>query len=102
MNHNNLTVEVFKGKEASVNSYLFSNGSSLLVMDVLRSTQDAMQLADFIKKKQLPLKTILITHGHPDHYIGMNHLKKVILNIDSSDKSGIQELPSFFCPRGQQ
>ena len=77
MNQYSLTVEVFKGREASVNSYLFSNGTSLLVMDVLRSTEDAIQLTDFIKQKKLPLTTILITHGHPDHYIGMNHLKKV-------------------------
>ncbi|WP_298514940.1 MBL fold metallo-hydrolase [uncultured Kordia sp.] len=71
-----LSVEVFKGKEASVNSYLFSNGKSLMVMDVLRSTKDAKKLAQFIKTKKLPLTNILITHGHPDHYIGMDILKK--------------------------
>ncbi len=76
MANNHLTVEVFKGKAASVNSYLFSNGQSLLVMDVLRSSEEATQLADFIKSKQLPLTTIFITHGHPDHYTGMDVLKK--------------------------
>lgn len=75
-----LKVEVFKGKEASVNSYVFSNGKSLMVMDVLRSTEDAVKLADFIKSKELPLTHILITHGHPDHYIGMDYLKKEFPN----------------------
>jgi len=74
---NNLTVDVFKGKEASVNSYVFSNGTSVMVMDVLRSTENAKELAEFIQKKALPLTHILITHGHPDHYIGMDYLKKV-------------------------
>ncbi|MEO1013307.1 MAG: MBL fold metallo-hydrolase [Bacteroidota bacterium] len=77
-----LTVDVFKGKEASVNSYLFSNGKSLMVMDVLRSTEDAKELAAFIKTKALPLTHILITHGHPDHYIGMDHLKKVFPDVE--------------------
>lgn len=81
MKQNEMKVEVFKGKEASVNSYLFSNGKSLMVMDVLRSTEDAKKLADFIKSKKLPLTHILITHGHPDHYIGMDYLKKEFTNV---------------------
>jgi glyoxylase-like metal-dependent hydrolase (beta-lactamase superfamily II) len=73
---NKLSVEVFKGKSASVNSYLFSNGKSLLVMDVLRSSEDAKLLVELIKSKKLPLNQILITHGHPDHYTGMDLLHK--------------------------
>ena len=80
MENSTLTVEVFKGKEASVNSYLFSNGKSLMVMDVLRNSAEAEGLAQFIKAKQLPLTHILITHGHPDHYIGMDVLKKTFPN----------------------
>ncbi|MEM6894631.1 MAG: MBL fold metallo-hydrolase [Bacteroidota bacterium] len=79
---NKLTVEVFKGKEASVNSYVFSNGVSAMVMDVLRSTENAMELSEFIKTKALPLTHILITHGHPDHYIGMDYLKKEFPNVE--------------------
>lgn len=79
---NKLTVEVFKGKEASVNSYVFSNGQSLMIMDVLRSTEDAKELVEFIKAKALPPTHILITHGHPDHYIGMDYLKKVFPDIE--------------------
>lgn len=78
---NNLAVDVFKGKEASVNSYIFSNGQSLMIMDVLRSTENAKELVEFIKAKGLPPTHILITHGHPDHYIGMDYLKKVFPDI---------------------
>ncbi len=73
---NKLSVEVFKGKSASVNSFLFSNGKSLFIMDVLRSSEDAKLLVELIKSKKLPLNQILITHGHPDHYTGMNLLHK--------------------------
>ena len=79
---NNLKVDVFKGKEASVNSYVFSNGKSLMVMDVLRSTEDAKELTKFIKNKALPLTHILISHGHPDHYIGMDYLKKQFPDVE--------------------
>jgi len=80
MHNNNLTVEVFKGKEASVNSYLFNNGTSLMVVDVLRNSEEAREWAQSIKTKKLPLTHILITHGHPDHYIGMDIFKKEFPN----------------------
>ena len=49
MKAHNLTVEVYKGTEASVNSYLFSNGQSLFLMDTLRSSANARGLVDLIK-----------------------------------------------------
>jgi len=66
-----LEVEVFKGGFATVNSFVFSNGQSLLVMDVQRKTYEAEKLVDLIKAKNLPLTHILITHGHTDHFTGM-------------------------------
>jgi len=76
MEERKLTVEVFKGEAATVNSYLFSNGKSLAVMDVLRSSENAQELVKLIKSKELPLEYILISHGHPDHFTGMAVLKK--------------------------
>jgi glyoxylase-like metal-dependent hydrolase (beta-lactamase superfamily II) len=66
-----LQVEVYKGGFASVNSFIFSNGHSLLVMDVQRKASEASKLVDLIKAKHLPLTTILISHGHTDHFTGM-------------------------------
>jgi glyoxylase-like metal-dependent hydrolase (beta-lactamase superfamily II) len=66
-----LQVEVYKGGFASVNSFIFSNGQSLLVMDVQRKASEARKLVDLIKAKHLPLTTILISHGHTDHFTGM-------------------------------
>ena len=72
----NFDVEVFKGDVASVNSYIFSNGKSLIVMDAQGATSEAKKLAEVIKAKNLPLTHILISHGHSDHYIGMDWLQK--------------------------
>jgi glyoxylase-like metal-dependent hydrolase (beta-lactamase superfamily II) len=66
-----LEVEVFKGEFATVNSFIFTNGKSLIVMDVQRKTHEAKKLVEAIRAKNLPLTHILITHGHTDHFTGM-------------------------------
>ena len=66
-----LQVEVYKGGFASVNSFIFSNGRSLMVMDVQRKASEAAKLADLVKAKHLPLTYILISHGHTDHFTGL-------------------------------
>jgi glyoxylase-like metal-dependent hydrolase (beta-lactamase superfamily II) len=72
---NNIRLEVYNGLEASVNAYLFSDNQSIILVDCLRNSQEAKNLADDIKKHNKPLTHILITHGHPDHYLGMNVIK---------------------------
>ena len=71
-----LEVEVFKGGFATVNSFIFSNGKSLIVMDVQRKTYEAKKLTKIIKSKNLPLTHILISHGHTDHFTGMPWFRK--------------------------
>lgn len=71
-----ISVDVFKGEVATVNSFIFSNGKSLIVMDVQRATSEAKKLEKVIKAKGLPLTHILVTHGHPDHYTGMRYLSE--------------------------
>jgi glyoxylase-like metal-dependent hydrolase (beta-lactamase superfamily II) len=68
---NKLTVEIFKGGFATVNSFIFSNGKSIVAMDVQRKTYEAKKLVKLIKTKNLPVTHILITHGHTDHFTGM-------------------------------
>jgi len=65
------TVSVYKGDFATVNSFVFSNGKSLVVMDVQRKANEARKLAAMIKAMKLPLTHILISHGHTDHFTGM-------------------------------
>ncbi len=71
-----LQVEIYKGGFATVNSFIFSNGKSLVVMDVQRKTHESQKLADIIRAKNLPLTHILISHGHTDHFTGMDLFHK--------------------------
>ena len=67
-----LQVDVYAGGFASVNSFVFSNGKSLVVLDVQRKSYEAQKLADLVRAKHLPLTHILISHGHTDHFTGMD------------------------------
>lgn len=69
-----LQVDVYRGGFASVNSFIFSNGQSQIVLDVQRKTSEAKKLADLIRAKGVPLTHIFISHGHTDHFTGMAYL----------------------------
>lgn len=71
-----LEVEVFEGGFATVNSFIFSNGKSLVVMDVQRKSAEARKLADLVKSKGLPLTHVFISHGHTDHFTGMDVFRR--------------------------
>lgn len=71
-----IRVDVYAGGFASVNSFIFSNGKSLVVLDAQRKTYEAQKLAELIKAKGLPLTHILISHGHTDHFTGMAWLHR--------------------------
>jgi glyoxylase-like metal-dependent hydrolase (beta-lactamase superfamily II) len=77
---NSIKLDIFHGIEATVNAYIFSDNQSIILIDCLRNSEEAMLLADVIKKQNKPLTHILITHGHPDHYLGMNILKQEFPN----------------------
>lgn len=76
----NIQLDVYHGIEASVNSYLFSDDQSMILVDCLRNGKEAGDLANFIKTKNKSLTHILITHGHPDHYLGLSVLKREFPN----------------------
>jgi glyoxylase-like metal-dependent hydrolase (beta-lactamase superfamily II) len=59
-----------------VNAWIVANGSHALLIDTLRSEQEAAELAEVIAALGKTLWTIIVTHGHPDHYIGVRTLKE--------------------------
>jgi glyoxylase-like metal-dependent hydrolase (beta-lactamase superfamily II) len=75
-----IQLDVFSGIEATVNAYIFFDNQSIILVDCLRNSEEAKTLADAIKKHNKPLTHILITHGHPDHYLGLNVMKQEFPN----------------------
>src|SRR5271170_7537272 len=71
-----LTITRFAGRTASVNSWIVANATQAFVIDALRSESEAAELAETVKATGKTLWGVLVTHGHPDHYIGVRTLKE--------------------------
>jgi glyoxylase-like metal-dependent hydrolase (beta-lactamase superfamily II) len=71
-----MKVSVFRGTAADVNSYMLIDDKEVFLIDALRSVPDAVNLAKYIEATGKPLGHVLITHGHPDHYMGLNVLRR--------------------------
>lgn len=54
------------------NSYLISAKSEAILYDVFMLHSDAVQIVDAITKSGKTLKTVMISHAHPDHFMGLD------------------------------
>ena len=57
------------------NSYLISGKSQAVLFDVFMLRSDAAQIADGIAKTGKILSTVMISHAHPDHFMGLEVIK---------------------------
>jgi len=69
-----LKFELFTGAIPALfpNSILILGEKEAVLVDGQWLQSDGSKLADMIEKSGRRLTTILITHGHPDHYMGLN------------------------------
>lgn len=55
---NNIQLQVYHGIEATVNAYIFSDDKSVILVDCLRNSNEAAELAQLIQEQKKPLKFI--------------------------------------------
>src|SRR6202162_5443211 len=69
-----LSIQPFTSSEPGAwsNSYLISGESEAILFDVCMLRSDAMHIADGITKSGKTLKTVMISHAHPDHFMGLD------------------------------
>jgi glyoxylase-like metal-dependent hydrolase (beta-lactamase superfamily II) len=69
-----LSIQRFTSSEAGAwsNSYLVGNGSEAILFDVPMLRSDAGKLAEMIVTSGKTLKTVMISHAHPDHFMGLD------------------------------
>jgi len=69
-----LSIQRFTSSEPGAwsNSYLISGESEAILFDVFMLHSDATQIADRITKSGKTLKTVMISHAHPDHFMGLD------------------------------
>jgi len=59
-----------------VNSHLIMGAKEAILVDAQFTRSEAKKVAEMVKQSGRSLKTIFITHGHPDHYLGLEILTK--------------------------
>ncbi|KAG0053928.1 Hydroxyacylglutathione hydrolase [Gryganskiella cystojenkinii] len=74
-----LNVEVFQSNKEGhyVHSGIVSSKNSIMIIDAQLSPVYGRHLADRVKALNKTVKAIFITHGHRDHYWGLEELVKV-------------------------
>ncbi len=73
-----LKVQSFTANEAGflVASHLIVGKKDAILVDAQFTRSQAKALAEMIKKTGKNLSTVVITHAHPDHYLGLEIIKK--------------------------
>jgi len=70
------------------NSYLISGRYEAILFDVFMLRSDAEQLADGIAKSGKSFKTVMVSHAHPDHFMGLEVITERWVLPGSRSKKG--------------
>lgn len=73
-----LSVEVFPAKESDVNAYVLSDGTGTILLDATRNSAEARELLAVARAHGGDPALVFVTHGHPDHYLGLGALRAEI------------------------
>ena len=69
-----LAIQPFTSAEAGAwsNAYLISGKTDAILFDGVMLRSDALKLAEQIAQSGKSLRTVFVSHGHPDHFMGLD------------------------------
>lgn len=73
-----LTVDRYAARESNVNGYVIADGGGAVVLDATRTPEDGAALAALVEQRTSGPVTVLVTHGHPDHFLGLGALRAAL------------------------
>lgn len=82
---------------ASVNSYLITGRDKALLVDTQLVRSETEKLIAMVKASGKELETIVVTHAHPDHFMGLSQLAQAFPNARIVARPPVVEaLPAAF------
>lgn len=92
-----MQIMTFVAGPIDANNYLIWDEDSMegILIDCSEYREDIL---DVIKNKNIKIKHILLTHGHFDHVIGVNKMKKALnttVGINNGDKALLEHINEF-------
>lgn len=78
-----LTTTVYTASQGGflVDSTLVAGEKEAILIDGQFTLSDAHRLVAMIMESKKTLTTVYVTHGHPDHYFGLNVIKQAFPNV---------------------
>jgi len=73
------------------NTYLFESDEACLLIDAHLNEHEALSLSKLVRQTDKPLDAIVVTHPHPDHYLGLEHLAPLFPGTDIHSSEGTLE-----------
>src|SRR4051812_44709577 len=88
-----LTVHVFTASDENylINSVIFELPDELLVVDAQMFVPDSRDFADLIDGMGKPVKQFLLSHNHPDHFLGFETLCERFPDVPLAALPGVTE-----------
>lgn len=71
-----IQVDRVSGSQLVENSYILKGDQQIIVLDVLSSSTEAEKIIDKLNSEFLTPDIVLISHAHPDHFMGLYTLKQ--------------------------
>jgi glyoxylase-like metal-dependent hydrolase (beta-lactamase superfamily II) len=74
---------------AFVNAYVVETPTALVAVDGLLTVSAAQEMRAGIERLGKPLRAVLVTHSHPDHYAGLGELVKGTADVPILAPQGV-------------
>lgn len=73
------------------NAFIIETGRSLVVIDSMMTISDAKAVREYINSLGKPLVSVLVSHGHPDHYNGVGEIIAGFANVPVMATAGVDD-----------